>query len=144
MACFSLPCRWMSSFDGWHPTWQSSRRATGRNWPGFEQGAVAVADIWQALQAAAQENKVVSVSLTPGARVARPKRRVGRPCTRGTTRFGHYEGYDSTTGGRPRCALHGCGKYLKKNQRIACCQDHETKAVEAAQRLLERVKREAA
>lgn len=101
-------------------------------------------DLWVALQQAAKENKAVQVSLTPGARIVRPKRRVGRPCTRGTTRYGHYEGYDPEVGNRPRCALVGCGKYLRRSQRIACCAEHETRAIQAAQKLIERSKREAA
>ena len=98
-----------------------------------------MADVWQELYNAAQANKAVVVSLTPGAQIKRPKRRPGRPCTRGTTRYGHYAGYVPEEGGRPRCACVGCGKHLRKDQKVACCPEHEQLAVEASRRLLARV-----
>lgn len=97
-----------------------------------------MADIWAELFKAVETNKAVAVSLTPGAQIKRPKRRVGRPCTRGPARFGHYAGYVPEEGGRPRCAFVGCGKHLRRDQKVACCAEHEKLAVEAARRLIAR------
>lgn len=98
-----------------------------------------MADTWKTLLEAAQADKAVAVTLSPGARIMRPKRRRGRPRVRGAAPFGHYAGYREDKGARPRCALWGCGKRLKRDQRIACCPEHETKAVAAAKALLEKV-----
>jgi hypothetical protein len=97
-------------------------------------------DVWRELFDAAKDNNVVQVTLAPGHRVEQPKRsRCGRPRTIGPVRFGHYAAYDETTGGRPRCALPGCSRYLKRSQPVACCADHEEKVVAWAKRILARV-----
>lgn len=41
-----------------------------------------------------------------------------------TSRWSNYEGYIPGRG-RPRCQAKGCDKYLRRDQRFACCADHE-------------------
>jgi hypothetical protein len=97
-------------------------------------------DLWRQLLDAANAGKNVFVELSPGAEMKRPKRRRGRPTVRGATRYtryGHYEGWKPTTI-RPRCALRGCDRCLRRNQKIACCVDHHLKALAEARALIAR------
>ncbi len=98
-----------------------------------------MSDIWRELLDAAKSGGVISVELTPGSEIKKTKRKRGRPRVRGATPFGHYAGYQEAKGGRPKCALRGCGKYLKKTQRIACCAEHEAKSIAAAKALLSKL-----
>lgn len=97
------------------------------------------ADTWAALLEAAQAQKAVQVSLPAEAR-APSRRRPGRPRTRGATRFGHYAGYRPEKGGRPKCALRGCARQLRRDQRLGCCPDHEAKAVADALGIVAKVR----
>ena len=105
-----------------------------------------MADVWSKLIEAANENKAVQISISPGARIRRQRRpKAGRPRTRGPVWFGDYAGYDPTEGGRPYCYLRGCSKNLRKDQPVACCPEHEAAVVKEAEEILRKVKqREAA
>lgn len=84
-------------------------------------------DLWRLLLEAAQENKAVQVTVSPGMRINKVKRNRGRPRVRGVLQYGHYAGYILERGGRPKCYLRGCKKRLKVNQCVACCVEHENK-----------------
>src|SRR4051812_40226079 len=94
------------------------------------------ADIWNLIEQAATTSKPVRVELTPGARLHPAKRAPGRPRTTGI-RWAHYAGYNPDKGGRPRCALPGCNRKLKRDQRLACCPQHEDAVIAEAKAILE-------
>jgi hypothetical protein len=79
-----------------------------------------MADVWSKLHELAQSGKGPRVALSPGQEIRRPKRRRGRPRVRGATKFGHYLGYRSEKGTRPKCSRRGCTVQLRVGQPCAC------------------------
>jgi hypothetical protein len=103
-----------------------------------------MSDVWRSISEAAAGGNTVQVALTPGHKIVTPKRSPGRPRTIGPVRFGHYVGYDETRGGRPRCKLPGCNRYLRRDQSVGCCDDHIKRVQADAERTLALLGREKA
>ena len=95
-------------------------------------------DIWKDLLEAVAAGQPVQIELSPGQRIVRPKRRRGRPRVRGAAPWAHYAGYRPEKGVRPKCAKRGCSKRLRREQRLACCPEHEEYAVGEAKSMLEK------
>jgi len=90
---------------------------------------------WKAILDASSQG-AVKVDLPAAVFAKKHKQKAGRPRRRGLIPFHHYAGYKEERGGRPRCPLRGCGRWLKKDQRLACSTEHETRLVEQAKETL--------
>jgi hypothetical protein len=99
---------------------------------------------WEQIDQAAKPGKRVVVRITPVERPTSPFPRAGgRPRVRDAAQpFAHYKGADpGRPGHRPRCQARRCHKLLRRDQALACCEDHHRRVVEHAQELMERVRR---
>lgn len=114
----------------WDDMWR--KRKVGP--PPFYAELTMPRDPWRELLEAAQAGKAPKVLLSPGQRIMR-HRRPGRPRVFG---WNHYAGFIASKGGRPRCAVYRCKKYLTISQPLGCCPDHEKQAVKEAKAMLER------
>ena len=96
--------------------------------------------VWQKLvEEAAKKGATVPIDLT-GCEVKRPKGTRGRPPVVRATRWGNYAGYNPRNPSRPRCAQPGCGRWLRKDQKVACSPEHEGEVIAAHDELNERLK----
>jgi len=93
--------------------------------------------IWDQVEALVAEGKGATITLTEAHEVKIPYQRKKLP-----KKYVHkdrpWETYDGCTRGtgRPRCQWKGCNTYLKKDQPVACCIEHEQKIADYCIRML--------
>src|SRR5579863_6374693 len=96
-----------------------------------------MADLWRDILEAARADKAVNVLLSPGQRIRRTKKRVGRPRLI-YIGWSHYAGWDPAKGTRPVCARRGCRRRLKRDQPFACSRECAERAMAEAADVLVR------